>query len=99
MTIDLCTWDLKAAGKNATCFATLLQNKLKSRVVHFAALFQSCLPTNQVVTVCEELLQKVESTVVVLFATKSLLVACFTGPRQTFFAANDIPPVYGVTPV
>ena len=56
MTIDLYTLGLKEAGKNATCFATLLQNKLKSKVVHFAAHFQSCLATNQVVAVCEELL-------------------------------------------
>ena len=53
MTIDLCTWDLKAAGKNATCFATLLQNKLNSNVVHNTTHFQTCLATAQVV---EELL-------------------------------------------
>ena len=62
MTIDLCTWGRKEAGKNATCFATLLQNKLKSKVVHFAAHFQTCLAATQVVAVCEELLQKVESS-------------------------------------
>ena len=62
MTIDLCTWDLKAAGKNATCFTTLLRNKLHSNVVHFTAHFQTCLATTQVVAVCEELLQKVESS-------------------------------------
>ena len=65
MTIDLCTWDLKEAGKNATCFVTLLQNKLNSNVVHFTAHFQTCLGTNQVVAVCEELLQKVESSLTV----------------------------------
>ena len=53
MTIDLCTWDLKEAGKNATCFATLLQNKLNSNVVNNTTHFQTCLATAQVV---EELL-------------------------------------------
>ena len=86
MTIDLCTWDLKAAGKNATCFATLLQNKLKSKVVHFAAHFQSCLRTNQVVAVCEELLQKVESSCT--FCNKISTCCAFYGLKTNFFCSQ-----------
>ena len=86
MTIDLCTWDLKAAGKNATCFATLLQNKLKSKVVHFAAHFQSCLPTNQVVAVCEELLQKVDSSCT--FCNKISSCCAFYRPKTDFFCSQ-----------
>ena len=52
--------------------------------------------TNQVVTGCENLLQKVESSST--FATKSVHVARFTGPRQTCFATSDVTPVYGVSP-
>ena len=42
------------------------------------------------------MLQKVESSST--FATKSVHVARFTGPRQTCFATSDVTPVYGVSP-
>lgn len=96
MTIDLCTWDLKEAGKNDTCFATLLQNILNSNVSHFTVHFQTCLVTNQVVAVCEELLQKVESSGP--FCNKICTCCTFYQPKTNSFAANDITPVYGVTP-
>ena len=38
--------------KRATCFATLLQNELKSDVCAFFAHVQTCLATNQVVESC-----------------------------------------------
>ena len=49
----------------------------------FTADFETCLGTNQVL----------------LFATKPVHVARFTVPRQTCFAASEVTPVYGVTPV
>ena len=35
---------------------------------------------------------------VLLFATKSVHVARFTGPSRTCFAASDVTPLNGVTP-
>ena len=86
MTIDLCTWDLKAAGKNETCFATFWQNKLNSNVVHFTAHYQSCLVTNQFVAVCEELLQKVESSYA--FCDKICTCCMFYGPKTNLFCSQ-----------
>ena len=86
MTIDLCTWDLKAAGKNETCFATFRQNKLNSNVVHFTAHYQSCLVTNQFVAVCEELLQKVESSYA--FCDKICTCCMFYGPKTNLFCSQ-----------
>ena len=51
----------------------------------------ACLAANQVVSVCEKLLQKAESELP--FATKPAHVARFTEPRQTCFAASDVNPV------
>ena len=39
-----------------------------------------------------------EQKVVLLFVTKSGNVARFIDPRQSFLAASDLTPVYGVTP-
>ena len=86
MTIDLCTWDLKEAGKNATCFATLLQNKFNSNVVHFTAHFQTCLVTTQVVAVCEELLKKVERSCT--FCDKISTCCTFYGPKTNLFCSQ-----------
>ena len=60
---------------------TLLQNKLNSDVARFTIppTNQTCLPTNQVLAGCKKLLQKV--TVVLLFATRSVDISHFTGPR------------------
>lgn len=43
------------------------------------------------------LLQEVKR-LVLLFATKFVDVVRFTGPLQTCFAANDVAPLYGLTP-
>ena len=63
------------------------KNKLKSDV-HV----QTCLATNQVVLVAKSCCRK--QRVVLLFATHSVLVARFTGPRQTCFAASDVSTAY-----
>ena len=57
---------------------------------------QTYLATNQLAAGCKKLLQKVESKFT--FVTKSVHVACFTGPRQTCFATSDVPLVHGLTP-
>ena len=36
--------------------------------------------------------------VILLFATKSVHVACFTDTKQTWFASSDEPPVHAMTP-
>ena len=64
--------------------------------MRFTTQIQTCLATNKVVAVCENLLQKVEGSST--FATKLVYVARFTGPGQTCFAASDVTPMYGVTP-
>ena len=58
---------------------------------------QTCLATNRVVAGCGNLLQEVK-IVVLLFATKFVHVVRFTGPLQSFFAASDETPLYGLTP-
>ena len=72
-------------------FAALLQNELKSNVDHFTTYVQTCLAANEVAANCENVLQKLESTL--LFATKSVHVARFTSSRQTCLAASDANPV------
>ena len=63
-------------------------------VAHFTtSRIQTCLATNQVVEGCEKFVA--ESRVVLLFATKSIRVAGFTGPLQTCPAARDVTHVYG----
>ena len=73
----------------ATCFAKFLQNELNSDVARFISHELDCLATNQVAVGCRKL------RVVLLFATKSVHVLCFTGPRETCFAASDVNPVCG----
>ena len=58
---------------------------------------QTCLATNRVVAGCGNVLQEVK-IVVLLFATKFVHVVRFTGPLQSFFAASDETPLYGLTP-
>ena len=67
--------------KRATCLATLLQNEFNGDVACFTSHVQAYLATIQVIVDCKNLLQKVESGP--FFATKSLLVARFTGLKQT----------------
>ena len=64
--------------KRAICFATLLQNEFNSDVSRYTSHVQAYLATIQVIADCKNLLQKVESGPI-FFATKSLLVARFTG--------------------
>ena len=54
---------------------------------------QTCLATNHVVAGCANLLQEVKR-VVLLFTTKFVHVARFTGLLQTFLAASDVTPVW-----
>ena len=56
-----------------------------------------CLAAIKVVVGCGKLLEKLESSSTLSFATKSVHVVRFTDPRQTCFAASDETPVYGVT--
>jgi len=72
-------------------FAVPLQNELKRNVAHFTTYVQTRLAANQVVPRFENVLHKLESTL--LFATKSLHFARFTSPRQTCLAASDANPV------
>ena len=57
---------------------TLLQNKLNSDVARFTIppTNQTCLPTNQVAKSCSR-----RQTVFLLFATRSVDISHFTGPR------------------
>ena len=86
----------KTGKKDATCFATLLQDELNGDVACFST--QNCVTTNQIVAGYEKLLQKVENSS--NFGNKicTWYVTRFTGPRQTCFTASDLNPVYGVTP-
>ena len=59
---------------------------------------QTCLATNHVVAGCENLLQEVKR-VILLFATKFVHVARFTGLLQTCLAASDVIPVWRDFPV
>ena len=59
---------------------------------------QTCLATNHVVAGCENLLQEVKR-VILLFATKFVHVARFTGLLQTCLAASDVTPVWRDFPV
>ena len=52
---------------------------------------QTCIATNQAVAACSKLLHKVESSSTFC---KRLLVARFTGLRQTCFATSDVTPGY-----
>ena len=90
---------ITAQTLEVTCFATLQRNKFKSNVARFASHVQTCLTTNQVVAGCENLLQKVDSSLSYIFCNKICTYAArFTGPRQTCFAASlQVKPVYCVT--
>ena len=57
---------------------------------------QTCLATNQIVAVSKCCCRKHRA--VLLFETKYVHVARFTGPRQTCFAVTEVTPMYGVTP-
>ena len=85
----LCLLLFKDTLKHATCFATLLLYELKSCVAllttHESNLFCSetdCRRLRKVVAVSREKF--------FFFATKSVHVACLTGPRRTCFAASDV---------
>ena len=79
------------------CFATLLQNELKSDVACFTAHIQTCFATNQVVAGCEKFLQKVESSS--NFCNKICKCCVFyLRRRQTCLATSDVTHVYGMTP-
>ena len=61
----------KTGNKGATCFATLLQNELRSDVARFISHVQTCPATNG----CKTLLQNVGNTTVpLLLKTKPVLM-------------------------
>ena len=73
--------------KRATCLATLLQNEFNGDDARFTSRVEAYLAVIQVIAGCKNLLQKVESGP--FFATKSLLVARFTGLKQTRFEPSE----------
>ena len=74
---------IKSTGNRATITCNLFSNitakRVKKRCCAFYHPHSTCLETNQVVTGCEKLLQKVKSSS--LLATKSVHAARFSGPR------------------
>ena len=89
----------KAGNKNvqpgSTCLATCCETSSKAvlRRVLPPMNHQTCLATNHVVAGCANLMQEVKR-VVLLFATKFVHVARFTGLLQTCLAASDVTPVW-----
>ena len=57
--------------------------------------YQTCLATNQVVAVCEKLLQNVENSST--YCNKICICWEFYRPAETTFAAPEVTPLYGVT--
>ena len=76
---------------------TLLQNKLNSDVARFTIppTNQTCLPTNQVVSGCEKLLQKVKGSFT--FCNKTCRYCAFQRPKINLRLAQDVSSVYGAT--
>ena len=78
-----------------TGFASLLQSELKAMVLVLPSAFKPVLQQIGLVKVAKSCCRK--WTVVLLFATNSVHVVHFTGPRQTCFAATDVSLLFGVT--
>ena len=78
-------------------FCNITAQRIEKRCYAFyLARVQTCMATNQGVGGCEYFLQEVESSSA--FCDKICTCFAFTGPRQTWFAASDLTPLYGVTP-
>ena len=76
---------------NLFCNTAAKRVELISDVGSFTTHESNLSYNTQVVAGCENLLQKVESNLP--FATKSVRVARYTGPRQTCSATGDVTPV------
>ena len=96
--VDLKRRYLNGQQKLATCLAKKLQNVLNSDVARFTTheTNLSCSKSAyHQVALYENVLQKVEST---FFYITICTYRAFTGPRQTFSIASDVPPVHSVIP-
>ena len=84
---------IKRATKTATCFATLLQNKLKSDIAQ-SRLNLSCNKSG-----CYRLRKFVaESREQFYFCNKICTCCAFYRPKANLIATSDVTPVYGVSP-